>query len=205
ATRDANVAVADRASSAVSATAGWFRPRVTLQRAIAIGDTTCAFPVGVASARMTVSVTFHSVTAAGEAAVRSSSDLVASRAGSGIDTARDDNQSWIFEINSGTVATCDITLNFAGIIDAAATPTAFVMRFFDNFTEIWSAVAATPSANSIIATGVTLIVGKLYFIATGNQLIDYYVVSASSPQLGVTSFTTTVAAQDILNVAVTDN
>src|SRR5205823_1331176 len=62
---DANVTVTNSAPSAVTATAGWFSPGVTLKRAIAIGDNTYSFPVGVGSASMTVSVTFHSVTAAG--------------------------------------------------------------------------------------------------------------------------------------------
>ena len=83
------------------------------------------------SGSMTVSMSFHGVTASGEADVQSTNfDYAAASAGTGIDTARDANNSWLFNINSGTIATYDITVNFAGLIDAAADPTTFAERAF---------------------------------------------------------------------------
>src|SRR5262249_23307279 len=53
----------------------------------------------------------------------------------------------------------------------------------------------------IAATGLPLATGIQEF-HVGNQRIDHYVVSASSPQLGGNLFTTTVSAQDALNVSI---
>jgi adhesin/invasin len=188
--------VTNSATSAIVQGTGW--TRLIVHRAIATGTNTYLFPLGTGGASEPVNVTFNNVTVAGQVRMQAATTSAQSiQGGSGLDPAKDLSNVFTFSLESGTMPSYDITFNFGTAYDAGATPTAFVLRRRSTSGGSWTDVPATPAATSITATGVT---GFDYFYAMGNQEIDHYVVSASSPQSAGTPFTTTVTAQDVLNI-----
>jgi hypothetical protein len=188
--------VTNSAPSAVTAGTGW--TRLILHRAITTGTNTYLFPLGNGSLAEPVSVTFNNVTVAGQVKMQCSlATAQAINGGSGLDSSKDLSNVFPFGLESGTIPSYDITFNFGTAYDAGAVPTAFVLRRVPLSGGSWTDVPAIPAATSIAATGLT---GFDYYYAMGNQEIDHYVVSASSPQSAGTPFTTTVTAQDALNL-----
>ena len=188
--------VANGAPSAVTAITGWIDG--ALVRQIGMGTGAYLFPMGTASAAAPATVTLHDVISPGTAQMWATQGEHASIATSGLSSTRDANVYWALEIVSAQFATFDVALTFGSNIDAGASPTAFALRRYDGS---WFDAAGVPSSTSISATGLT---GTGQFVA-GNQLIDHYVVTADTTQYATAPFTTTVAAQDLLNITANDS
>jgi hypothetical protein len=184
------------AGASITSAGGWINGGVTAT--IATGSATYTFPVGIAAGATPMVIAFHDVTQSGALFVGATAGEHPNLSGSGIDPARDANVYFRFQPAAGlTFASYDLTLTYGTRRDAAATPLAFKLRRYDGST--WFPVAsAIPSATGITAGGLT---GGGDFV-TGNQLIDHYTVTASSPQVAGGSFLTTVTAKDLFDVTV---
>ncbi|MFL6244796.1 MAG: beta strand repeat-containing protein [Thermoanaerobaculia bacterium] len=188
--------VTNSATSAIVQGTGW--TRLIVHRAIATGTNTYLFPIGTGSNSQPVNVTFNNVTVAGQVKMQNATISAQSlQGGSGLDPSKDVSNVFTFGVESGTIGSYDITFNFGTGYDAGAIPTAFVLRGLSQSGGSWFDIPATPAATSISATGLTYF---LHTFAMGNQEIDHYVVSASSPQSAGTPFTATITAQDALNI-----
>jgi hypothetical protein len=189
--------VTNSAVGAVVQGTGW--TRLNIHRAIATGTNTYLFPLGPGGGSQPVYVTFHDVTVAAQVRMQAITQNANQLGGNpGIDTSKDVGNTWTLQVESGTVTSYDLTINFGTMYDAGADPARFVLRRQDAQTEIWTPLSATAGATSISTTGETMT--ATHFYAAGQQAIDHYVVSASSPQSTGVAFDTTVTAQDVFNV-----
>lgn len=200
-----SINVTNTSPSAVVATAGRLGTAVGLAWTVAAGTNTYTYPVGLTSGPAPVTITLHAL--GGPTSVRFTAytpEELLITANYGVDLARDANVIWRGDINIGSTDTYSITTTFAGHTDAGATPSTFVLRRSVASTSSWTAAAATPAATSITSGSLARGISTVQYIATGNQKLDHYGVTAASPQTAGTPFTTTVAAQDFLNETVTE-
>ena len=202
-TTSTNVQVTNTATTSVVSTSGWVNG--TLTRALAVGSNTYAFPVGTSSAKAQADLTFNSVSTSGTVSVGAIAGEHPQVATSGINSAKDANVYWTYQFGSAVYSTYDVTLNFGSIVDGGTTPTAFALRSYNDQTLAWYNKTATPGSTSITATGITGSAGPAYSYVAGNQLIDHYVVTAPTPQSTGIAFTTTVTAEDLLNITANDS
>jgi hypothetical protein len=161
------------------------------------GSNAVTFPVGTTTAYFPITLT---ATLAGPELVRGgivSFANLADAAGSGIDYARDSNAYYRFE--TPTASTLGVTLNYGAHADAAASPEFFTMRERQGQ---WRATQTSVAGNS--ATATFPIVGEVLYLATGNQLLDRYLVTAAAKQYTGQWFDVAVTAVDELNVRVTE-
>jgi hypothetical protein len=184
------------AGASITSVAGWINGGVTAT--IAPGSATYTFPVGIAAGATPMVVAFHDVTQSGTLFVGATAGEHPNLTGSGIDPARDANVYFRLQPAAGlTFGSYDVTLTYGTHRDAAAAPLAFKLRRYDGGT--WFPVAsAIPMATGITASGLTA--GGDF--VTGNQLIDRYTVTVSSPRVAGATFLTTVTARDLFNVVV---
>ena len=189
------------AANNVTAGSGWING--TLTRAITTG--TFSYPIGTASSPAPVSATFNTVSVNGNVAIGATAGEHPQVAGSGVNPSRDANVYWNYQDVSATYASYDITFTFGSLVDGGAAPTSFVLRGFNNANTTWFNVPATPGATTISASGLPGTAGPVINFVAGNQLIDHYDVSATTPQTSTVAFNTTVTAQDILNLTVADD
>jgi hypothetical protein len=181
------------AGAIITSVAGWINGGLTAT--IATGSLTYTFPVGIAAGATPMVVAFHDVTQSGTLFVSATAEHP-NLSGSGIDPARDANVYFRLQPAAGlTFTSYDLTLTYGTHRDAAATPLAFKLRRYDGGT--WFQVpSAIPMAAGITAGGLT---GGGDFV-TGNQLVDHYTVTASSPRVAGATFLTTVTAKDLFDV-----
>jgi Bacterial Ig-like domain (group 3) len=186
--------------SAVVSTGGWIA--TSLQRAIAPGTNTYAFPLGTATTATPVTMTVTNTDVQRDMTLKVIGGDHSQISGSGVNVAR--NANYYLTVAGFVTGTADLTMTHGGVTDAGATPASFVMRRLAGTT--WSDVPASPAAGSISAYGVALTSNNqpVAFIA-GNPLIDHYEIAASSPQTVGTAFTTAVTARDKFNVLVADD
>lgn len=178
---------------------GWINGGVTAT--IPTGSATYTFPVGIAAGATPMVVAFQNVTQSGTLFVGATAGEHPNLTGSGIDPARNANVYFKLQPAAGLAfASYDLTLTYGTHRDAAATPLAFKLRRYDGGT--WFQVpSATPMATGITASGLT---GTGDFV-TGNQLIDHYTVTASTPRVAGATFLTNVTARDLFDVPVSGN
>jgi len=119
-------------------------------------------------------------------------------AASGIDPSRSVNRTWTLTSSDYSGGTYDLTLDFAAAdLDAGAVPAGLVVR--KNSGGVWTAAAvAERQPTRIRATGLS---GFSDF-SIGEQAIDHYAVSATSPQDRGATFSTAVTALDALDLPV---
>lgn len=200
-----SIEVHNNSPSAVVATGGRLSTRVGLSRAVPAGTGTYTFPVGVPAGGAPVSITLHAISSA--TYIRVAGNTLSDLSGvtdSGIDSSRDANIIWRVDANIGSAETYSITANFAGLTDAGATPSTFVLRRALGGVSGWSALTATPGPTSITAANLPRGFTTVGYFVTGNQRHNHYGISAASPQTAGTPFTVTVAAQDALGQTVTE-
>ena len=158
-----------------------------------IGDTHFT-PVGLAALNVTTAGTLLAKTTAGD-------HPGTTAATNGLNSAKSVNRYWTLTASGLVASACDPTFNFqSGDVDSAATTAKFVTRRYSD-----SAWAATPTGvRGPTSTGATNLTAFGDF-AIGEQLINRYDVSATSPQTAGVGFNTTVTARDILNQTVPDD
>jgi hypothetical protein len=192
-----DIFVTNSAVGAVVQGTGW--TRLNIHRAIATGTNTYLFPLGTGANSQPVNVTCNNVTVAGQIRMQGITQTSGQLGGnSGIDGGHDVGNTWTLQVESGTIASYDVVINFGTQYDAGSDPLRFVARRQHANTEVWSTTTFTAAATSISITGETMT--DTHFYATGQQSIDHYVVSASSPQSAGTPFTTTVTGEDVFNI-----
>lgn len=183
--------------SAIS-TGGWINGRLTLT--IATGTHTYAFPIGTSSFSMPVSAT-TTATSGGTVTFGATAGEHPQIASSGITSSKDVNGYWTITPGTAVFGPLNLTFTFGGNIDGSAAPTSFVLRAYAS--SAWSNVSATAGSTSISATGVT--VSSATDFAAGNDVIDHYTITASSPQSANIAFLATVTAVDSLGFTVNDS
>ncbi len=160
-----------------------------------------SFAIGGAANYAPVNLTAMDVTTAGSLTASTTDGDHANLAGSGISAVDGVNRYWTLTAGTLAISTCDATYNFdASDLDAGADTSKFFVRRYSGGT--WfTTTLGTRTATSISITGLT---GFSDF-AAGEQGIDHYQVTASSPQVAGATFTTTVTAQDALNETVVED
>ena len=187
----------------IVATSGRISTGVPVRRSYATGTQSVFFPFGNSTSPTPVTLDVNA-TGSGTVTITAHGGEHASVAGSGIDSGRNVNQYWSVQFNSGSRSSHSLTSSFGTAINAGTTPTAFVMRVYNNNTLAWFTTTNVATATTISSSGWSATNSTTYDYAAGNQAIDHFVVTASSPQSSGTPFTTTVTAQDVLNTTVGD-
>jgi len=169
-----------------------------LQKAFATGSgQSFAYRLGKAGGfAAPITLANLNVTVAGNILATTTSSDHADVTNSGIDPNLNVTRYWTLTAAGGLVAsTCDVICGFsAGDIDPGATTANFVIRKLDG---TWATTTTgTRTSTSTEATGLS----SFGDFVVGEQLIDHYVVAATSPQTTGVNFGTTVTAKDILNV-----
>ena len=154
-----------------------------------IGDASNYTPVNLASLNVTTTGSVSATTTGGGEPPNIST--------SGINAAKDVNRYWTLTASGIAVSGYDATFNFVtGDKDGGATTGNFVVR---KYNAGWSTTTTgTKTSTSTQATSLT----SFSDFALGEQAIDHYSVSATTPQTAGAAFTTTVTAQDALNQTV---
>ena len=189
-TTNANtLTVTSTAPDAVITTGGWVNG--TLTRTVTSG--TYEFPMGTNTFWLPATLAFNGVTAPGTVSVAGIDGEHASLSGSGVDSTKSLNAYWRY--TPGTASFASLTASvFAGPsigVDLGANTNKFVLRARSVSGGTWQ------NAGSNIALNASL--GQLE-LATGEQLLDHYAVTAPTSVAASTPFNVTVTAQDVLNV-----
>ena len=158
-----------------------------------IGDTNYT-PVSLAALNVTTAGTLLAKTTAGD-------HPGTTAATNGLNSAKSVNRYWTLTASGLVVSACDPTFSFqSGDVDSAAAISKLVTRRYSG-----SAWAATSTgARGSTSTGATNLTAFGDF-AIGEQIINGYTISATSPQTAGVAFNTTVTARDILNQTVPDD
>ena len=189
-TTNANtLTVTSTAPDAVTSGGGWVNG--TLTRTVTSG--TYDFPMGTTSYWLPATLTFNSVSSPGTVSVSGIASEHPSLTGSGIDSTKNLNAYWRY--TPGTASFISLTASvFAGPtigIDLGANVNKFVLRARAVSSGTWHNAVPTVALNASL--------GELE-LATGEQLLDHYAVSATTSVAANTPFNVTVTAQDVLNV-----
>jgi uncharacterized repeat protein (TIGR01451 family) len=171
-----------------------------MNKYIAIGTPIVVFEIGTVSNYIPMTLAFTGVTTPGTLTVSTAAGDHASIATSGLDSTKSVNRTWTLYPNTIVFASYAVTLTFAATdIDAGASTGSFVIR---RFNATWNATTTgSRAALSISASGVTG-VGDLQI---GQQQINGYTVSATTPQTAGSAFPVTVAAKDVLGGTIPDD
>jgi len=140
-------------SGSVSRTSGWVNGN--LKRRVATGATSRTFDIGDATSYLPVTVSFASVTVAGDLTVSTTAGDHASVISSSVNRDRDANRYWTL-VNSGmTFTTYDVTFTFvAGDVDSGADTDSFIVDRYASGT--WTPpTTGTRTSTTTQATGVT--------------------------------------------------
>ncbi|HTO90999.1 MAG TPA: putative Ig domain-containing protein, partial [Candidatus Sulfotelmatobacter sp.] len=168
-----------------------------LEKSMAAGAGTQSFEIGDATHYSPVTVSGAGFTSAFQLTASTVAGDHSGLAASGIDPARSVNRTYTLASGDYAGGAFDLTLEFdPDDVDAGAQPAGFVVREFNG---AWSAPAIGERlATSIRAAGLS----GFGDFSIGEQGIDHYSVSASSPQDRGATFSTSVAALDALGETV---
>jgi hypothetical protein len=193
-----SLSVANTSTGAIVAGAGWIAGH-SFSRRITAGTSTYTFPVGVESTPAFATLTLNSATGEQDLFLGAwtPEDLGPLESASGIDPAKNANVSWRMQV--GSMASFGAVLSYAGLVDAAATPSAFVLR---KYTGTFATTNGMPSGTTMTATGIPRDSSVIY-LHVGNPALHHFAVSAASPQTAGASFGVTVTAKDIFETTVT--
>ncbi|TCC96935.1 beta strand repeat-containing protein [Pedobacter hiemivivus] len=138
---------------------GWINGR--LQKNIATGPTTKTFEIGDTISYTPVSLTFASVTTAGDLIASTTSGDHPEISGSTINASKSVNRFWTLENSGIAFTTYNVTFNFvAADLDAGVATSAFIVGGFSGFSAFargsWTyPMVGTPASTTIQATGLT--------------------------------------------------
>jgi Bacterial Ig-like domain (group 3)/Right handed beta helix region len=190
--------------AAIIATGGWIvTPGARLLLRVYPGTNHLVAPTGLPTVKTPMTLDLRDVASQFDLALSVSPDTGSESffTSSGVDIDRDVNLVWRVDLFSAVLSSWDVTLDFsgAGLLDAAATPSTFVLRRRNNLAQ-FADLPLTRTATTV--TGTNLPSSFFVFFMTGNQKIDSYAVTASSPRAAGTPFLTTVTARDKLSLPV---
>ncbi|MCX6120382.1 MAG: T9SS type A sorting domain-containing protein [Ignavibacteriales bacterium] len=200
-TTGANNVVIGSSGSVIGAGSGMY-VYGNLQLPIATGtNVSKTFDIGDATNYTPVTTLFASVSVAGNLKINTTTGQHPNISTSGINSSKDVNRYWTLTNSGITFTNYSATLNFAaGDVIGGANTSNFVIRNYSSST--WTTTTiGTKNATNTQATGLTMF-GDF---AIGEQQLDHFVFSLSSPQINGTAFTSTntLTAQDILNATFT--